>query len=65
MIISLYSPKTIDLTSGGADGRICLRIGDGNFANRVELWFKDQKMYDEFRNGLPDGVQPQKGSATV
>lgn len=65
MIISLYQPKLLDLTSGGADGRVILRISDGVFANRVELWFKSQKEYDDFRNSLPECVQPLKGSTTA
>jgi hypothetical protein len=62
MIISLYSPKTIDLTSGGADGRKVLRITDTVFANRVELWFKNQEEYDAFRNGLPSGIRALEGT---
>lgn len=37
-------------------------ISDTVFANRVELWFKNQEEYDAFRNGLPSGIKALEGT---
>ena len=48
MTIQLFSPKVIDLTSGGADGRRILRLTDSVFQNRIELVFKNREEFDKF-----------------